>query len=402
MNASIKNIQSLFPQVSNNSQSTYLDSASTTLKLQPSIDRVRQFYEHEVSNVHRGLHTTVTTLYEESRETIAQFISAQSPDEIIFTKGTTDGMNLLAHALIPFLKKGDEIVISEMEHHSNYLPWKNIAQHLCLKIHYIPVTSEGELDQKAFERLWNPKIRLLSLIHQSNVLGTVNPLEGFILKAKENKAITIVDAAQSISTMDIDVQKLNCDFLVFSGHKLFSPSGIGILYGRKEWLKKMKPYQLGGGMVLNSLDNVWVDAPYKFEAGTPNIEGALALATTMKFLKQNSSFKEIALYEEFLLQQAEKRLQQIPNCHIIGTSRSRINTLSFVLKDLHSDDIGHILGEQKIIVRTGHHCCQPLMNILNLKSGTIRVSFSVYNKEEDVIKLEKGILKTIKILRGSN
>ncbi len=399
MNSPIKNIQSLFPQVTHHPESTYLDSASTTLKLQPSIDRVRQFYEHEVSNVHRGLHSVVTALYEKSRETIAQFISAQNVNEIVFTKSTTDGINLLAHVLTPFLKEGDEIVISEMEHHSNYLPWKNLAQKLHLKIHYIPVTAEGELDETAFEALWNPKIRLLSLIHQSNALGTINPVEKFIRKAKKNKTITIIDAAQSINNMNIDVQKLDCDFLVFSGHKLFSPSGVGILYGKKEWWDKLEPYQYGGGMVLNTLDNTWATAPHKFEAGTPNIEGVLALAATIQFLKQNLSFQDIALYEEFLLKEAEQRLKKIPNCQIIGNSPSRINTLSFIFKGVHTDDIGYILGEQKIIIRTGHHCCQPLMNALSLQSGTVRASFSMYNTEEDVIKLEKGLLKAMDILR---
>ena len=388
----------LFPQA--RLQSTYLDSASTTLKLQPSIDRVKKFYESEVSNVHRGLNSRVTALYEKSRETVAQFISAQSASEIIFTKGTTDGINFLAHTLAPFLKEGDEIVISEMEHHSNYLPWKNLAQKLHLKIHYIPVTPEGELDHKSFEKLWNPRIRLLSLIHQSNSIGTINPVEKFISKAKENKAITIIDAAQSVSGMDIDVKKLNCDFLVFSGHKLFSPSGVGVLYGKKEWLDKLDPYQYGGGMVLDTMSSQWAEAPHKFEAGTPNIEGALALGTTIEFLKQNLSFQDISIYEEFLLKQAQEKLQKIPNCRIVGTSPSRINILSFVLEGMHTDDVGYILGEQKVFVRTGHHCCQPLMDALDLKSGTIRASFSIYNTEEDVVNLEKGILKAIQILKG--
>ena len=380
------------------SESIYLDSASTTLKIQPAIDRVRQFYENEVANVHRGLNMATTALYEESRETIAQFISASSTEEIIFTHGTTEGLNLLSHSLAPFLKKGDEIIISEMEHHSNYLPWKNLSQKLNLKIHYIPVTPTGELNPEAFEKIWNPNIRLLSLIHQSNALGTVNPIEKFIRKAKKNKAITIIDAAQSVSTLDINVQDLDCDFLVFSGHKLFSPSGVGVLYGKKDWLKKLEPYQYGGGMVLDSLKGTWADIPYKFEAGTPHIEGVLALATTIKFLKQNTSFQDIALYEQFLLEQTEERIKKISNCKIIGTSSSRINTISFIIEGLHSDDLGQILGEQKIIVRTGHHCCLPLMEALNLKTGTVRVSFSVYNKEEDVIKLEQGILKSIKLL----
>ena len=395
----MKNILPLFPQA--NLQNIYLDSASTTLKLQPSMDRVKKFYESEVSNVHRGLNSTVTALYEKSRETVAQFISARSAEEIIFTKGTTDGINFLAHTLSPFLKEGDEIVISEMEHHSNYLPWKNLAEKLHLKLHCIPVTPEGELDEKAFEELWNPRVKILSLIHQSNSIGTINPIKKFIDKAQENKAITIIDAAQSVSGMDINVTKLNCDFLVFSGHKLFSPSGVGVLYGKKEWLDQLEPYQYGGGMVLNTMDNQWAEPPHKFEAGTPNIEGVLALSTTIEFLKQNLSFQDIALYEEFLLKQAQERLEKIPNCRIVGTSPSRINILSFILEGIHTDDIGYILGEQNIFVRTGHHCCQPLMDALKLKAGTIRASFSIYSTEEDVIALEKGILKAIDILKGN-
>ena len=395
----MKNILPLFPQA--NLQNTYLDSASTTLKLQPSMDRVKKFYESEVSNVHRGLNSTVTALYEKSRETVAQFISARSAEEIIFTKGTTDGINFLAHTLSPFLKEGDEIVISEMEHHSNYLPWKNLAEKLHLKLHCIPVTPEGELNEKAFEELWSPRVKILSLIHQSNSIGTINPIKKFIDKAQENKAITIIDAAQSVSGMDINVTKLNCDFLVFSGHKLFSPSGVGVLYGKKEWLDQLEPYQYGGGMVLNTMDNQWAEPPHKFEAGTPNIEGVLALSTTIEFLKQNLSFQDIALYEEFLLKQAQERLEKIPNCRIVGTSPSRINILSFILEGIHTDDIGYILGEQNIFVRTGHHCCQPLMDALKLKAGTIRASFSIYSTEEDVIALEKGILKAIDILKGN-
>lgn len=401
INPAIKKLRTYFPQITQNTEDIYLDSASTTLKLKPAIDRVHQFYTKETSNVHRGTHplsNRATSLFEKARETVAQFISAPSPFEIVFTRSVTDGINFLAQVLSPQLKPGDEILITEMEHHSNFLPWTTLALKNNLKVKYIPVLPSGELDLSHIDQLFHKKVKIFSFVHQSNIVGTVNSAQKLIEKARSIGALTIVDAAQSISTMDINVQKLKCDFLLFSGHKLFSPSGTGVLYGRESILNHLPPYQTGGGMVIDSLKRVWADPPHRFEAGTPPIEGVLALADSIQFLKKNISFSEIEKYEKSLLKQADHILSKIPGLRIIGTSPTRINTLSFVVDGLHSEDIGHIMGKQKVAVRAGHHCCLPLVQKMNLPSGTVRASFSVYNREEEIFLLEKSVKKAIDIL----
>ncbi len=398
----IKQIQSHFPQIQHNPQDVYLDSASTTLKLDVVIDRVVQFYKNEVSNVHRGNHhlsSRVTVLYEKARETVAQFISAENMQEIVFTRSTTEGINFLAYALKGQCNEGDEIIITEMEHHSNYLPWIRLAQKNNLKIQLIPVTKSGELDLSKLDQLFSSKTKIVSIVHQSNSLGTVNDLTSIIQKAKSVGAISIIDAAQSISTMPINVQKLDVDFLLFSAHKLFAPSGVGVIYGKKSIWEQLEPYQLGGGMVDDATKGIWSDPPHCFEAGTPAIEGALGLAASIEFIKNHLNFDEVQKHEKDLLNQTESSLKKIPDLHIIGTSPSRINTLSFIIEGCHSDDVGQLIGAQKVAVRSGHHCCQPLMDKYNLKSGTLRASFSVYNTEKDVLALENSIKKAISILR---
>ncbi len=397
----IKEIEKYFPQVQNNPHSIYLDSAATTLKLQTAIDRIQKFYTHEVSNVHRGaypLSTHITNQYEESRQTVAGFLSAEHPEEIVFTKSTTEGINLLAYSLQPQLKEGDEILLTQMEHHSNFLPWQVLAQKHGFKIKYLPVTSEGELDLSRLDQFLTPKVRIFSFVHQSNALGTVNPVEKLIQKARKVGVITIIDSAQSCSNQNIDVKKLDCDFLVFSAHKLFSTFGVGVVYGKKSLWEQLEPYQTGGGMVLDSVKRVWAKPPHCFEAGTPSIAGVLALSTVIKFLKEHISFEEIARHEKHLLTLAEDVLEKIPRLKVIGTSSTRVNILSFILEGLHSDDVALMMGQQKVAVRSGHHCCQPLMDQYNLKSGTVRASFSVYNKEEDILALKKALLKAIDIL----
>ena len=397
----IKKIKSHFPQVVQNPDDIYLDSASTTLKLDIAIQRVMQFYQKETSNVHRGVHhlsSQATLLYEKARSQMAQFLSAKSDQEIVFTKSTTEGINFLAHTLSSQLKEDDEILLTEMEHHSNFLPWKIVAKKHRLKIRFIPVTPEGELDLSTLPHLLNSKTKIVSFIHQSNSLGTVNPAQTIIQKAKITGAITIVDAAQSISTMNINVQKLNSDFLVFSGHKLFSPSGVGVIYGKQSKWDQLEPYQTGGGMVVDSIKEIWANPPHRFEAGTPPIEGVLALAESIEFLQNHLPFSEIQKHEQSLLKQAETSLIQIPKLRIIGTSPSKINTLSFVIDGLHSDDVGNVIGMQKVAIRSGHHCCQPLMEKYQLPSGTIRASFSIYNEEKDIICLEKSVKKAIDVL----
>ena len=394
-------IRSYFPQIAHNKNSVYLDSASTTLKLKTAIDRVHQFYTEEASNVHRGTHplsNRATTLYEKARETVAGFLSADSPLEIVFTRSTTDGINFLAHTLSQKLKSGDEILITEMEHHSNFLPWTTLGLKNNLKVKYIPVLPSGELDLSGLDQLLTSKTKIFSFVHQSNIVGTVNPIKSLIQKAKAQGALTIVDSAQSISTMDIHVNQLDCDFLLFSGHKLFSPSGVGVLYGKKSLLDELEPYQTGGGMVDDSIKRIWSDAPHRFEAGTPPIEGVLALASAIEFIKENMNLNEMAQFEKSLLSQAEERLSPINGIRIIGSSPTRINTLSFIIEGLHSEDVGHIIGKHNVAVRAGHHCCLPLVQKLNLPSGTVRASFSVYNKEEELALFEKAVKKAIDIL----
>ena len=395
----IKEIAKYFPQAQ--TDSIYLDSASTTLKLKPAIDRLQQFYTYEASNVHRGaypLSNRITDLYEESRQTAAKFLSAEHPEEIVFTKSATEGINLLAHVLQPQLKEGDEILLTQMEHHSNFLPWQILAQKHRLKIKYLPVTSEGELDLSKLNQFLTSKVRIFSFVHQSNALGTLNPIQKLIQQARQAGAITIVDSAQSCSNQNINVKNLDCDFLVFSAHKLFSAFGVGVVYGKKRLWEQLEPYQTGGGMVLDSVKKIWAKPPHCFEAGTPAIGGVLALSAVIKFLSQHISFEEIAKYEKHLIDLAESALVKIPQLKIIGTSPTRVNILSFIIEGLHSDDVALLMGRQKVAVRSGHHCCQPLMDQYNLKSGTVRASFSVYNKEEDILALKKALLKAIDIL----
>ena len=398
----MKHIRNEFPQIAGHSDYVYLDSASTTFKLKAAIDRVHQFYEKEVSNVHRGnyaLSLKATHLYEKSRENMARFLSANSPDEIVFTKSTTEGLNLLAEVLAPKINPGDEILLTEMEHHSNFLPWKMLAQKKKARIRLLPVTETGDLDLSQLDLFLNSKTKIFSFTHQSNALGSVNAAEELVKKAAGKGVITIIDAAQSASIQNIDVKKLNCDFLVFSGHKLFSPSGVGVIYGKQKQWKGLEPYQTGGGMVTHSLENEWAEPPHCFEAGTPNIEGVLALSSAVDFLRNNISFKEAMEYEKNLLSEAEFVLKKIPKLKIIGPSSTRINTLSFVIKGMHSEDLALIMGQQNTYVRSGHHCCQPLMEKYRLSGGTVRVSFSLYNQEQDVLALEKSLLKAVDILK---
>ena len=399
-------LRTFFPQIHHfdKLEESYLDSASTTLKLQCVLDFLQDFYSKDVSNVHRGDHhlsLEVTRKYEEARNTVAEFLNARSSEEIVFTRGTTEGINFLSLTLGDFLKEGDEICLTEMEHHSNLIPWQRLAEQKNLKIRFIPVTPEGRLDLSQLEKYLNEKTKILSVIHISNALGTINPIESLIKKAKSKGALTIVDAAQSVSVSEIDVQKLNCDFLVFSGHKIFSPSGIGVLYGKKEKLLPLPPYHTGGGMITRvSLDSSeWADCPQKFEAGTPFIEGAIALAKTLAFIKNSVDLNEVRAHEKSLLQEAEEELADIPGLRILGPSGEKANILSFVIEGLHSNDMSFIMTKEKVAVRAGHHCCMPLMEKLKLSSGTVRASFSVYNRSQDVQALKRSVLKAVSILR---
>ena len=402
---SIKNLRNRFPQIAFMDQKgeSYLDSASTSLKMDLAISTVKNFYETSVSNVHRGDHhlsLKATEQYEKARAVIADFIGAKE-DEIVFTRSATEGLNFLAESLSGFLKSGDEILTTEMEHHSNFLPWQNLARRLNLKLQIAPVTDQAELDLPAFEKLLNSKTKILALTHISNVTGVINPLDKIIPLARKTPAFIILDSAQSVSCLSLNVRKIDCDFLVFSGHKVFSPSGIGALYGKKSLLEKLPPYQRGGGTIVKVTKTYtdWADSPYRFEAGTPFIEGALALAKVLSFLKAEVDFKEVLKWEKELVSQSENSLSDIRGIHFIGPANNRSNILSFIIEGIHSSDLAFILTKQKTALRAGHHCCMPLMQRLNLKSGTVRASFSVYSREEDIKSLKTALIKALSLLK---
>ena len=405
MNSPFKSLRKKFPQIvfMDQKEESYLDSASTSLKIDIGLDVINNFYNTSVSNVHRGEHhlsLQATEKYEKAREKTAQFLGADS-NEIVFTCNTTGSLNLLATSLSEFLSPEDEILTTQMEHHSNFLPWQMLAQKKNLKFKVSPVDTEANLDLKAFEQSLNPQTKIVALSHVSNVTGVANPLSQLIpLIRKKTKAFIILDSAQAITCQKIDVKKLDCDFLVFSGHKIFAPSGIGVLYGKKALLESLPPYQVGGGMIfdVNESSSKWADSPYKFEAGTPFIEGAIALGEVLSFIQKEMDLKELLKWERTLIKQAENFLSQIPNLHFIGPANNRTNILSFIIDGIHSSDLAFILTKQKIALRSGHHCCMPLMKALNLKSGTTRVSFSVYNTKEDVYRLKKAVDTAISLL----
>ena len=406
---SFKELRKLFPQISflDQHKESYLDSSSTSLKLKCVIDTLVRFYNEEVSNVHRGDHQLslqATQKYEQSRQIVSEFLNSPSSEDIIFVRNTTEGINFLAQSLGENLKEGDEILITEMEHHSNFLPWHELSKKKNIKIKIIPVNQNAELDLNALDSLLTSSVKIMSMTHISNATGIINPVEELIKKCKEKNIISIIDAAQSVNVLDVDVQKLACDFLVFSGHKIFAPSGIGVIYGRKELLSSLNPYQTGGGTIFKvSLhhETDWADIPQRFEAGTPFIEGAIALASSLSFLKSNVSFKEVFQFEHSLLKKAEEELSSIPHLKIIGDLQKRSNIVSFFVEGLHSSDLSFIMNKEKVAVRAGHHCCMPIMEKLNLPSGLVRASFSVYSQEEDIKRLKKSVLKAIDILSKS-
>lgn len=401
----MRKIQKYFPQILylKEKKQAYLDNAATTLKPQCVIDTLNQFYTQKVSNVHRGDHylsDALTLSYENTRSQIQKWIQAENADEIIFTKSTTEDINFLSFALEDFFQSGDEILLTEMEHHSNILPWQALAKRKKLKLQFLPVDQKGELILSKWNQVVNKKTKLFSFTYYSNALGTRNPIEKLIALAKEGNILTVVDAAQAMTVEQINVQKTDCDFLVFSGHKLFAPTGVGVLYAKKTHFEKLKPWQLGGGMVtdVSLSDYERADPPQCFEAGTPPIEGVLALGSVLNFLNKQNFFEIIKKNKSSLLDYAEKELKQIPGLKIIGTSPTRVNILSFILQSVHCRDLGQLISQAGVAVRSGHHCCLPLMKKLDLPSGTVRASFSIYNDEQDVDLLVSAIKKAKDIL----
>lgn len=373
----------------------YLDNAATTQKPQCVIDAISEAYCNENANVHRGIHflsQQATDMMEAARDKVRQFIGAGSTEEIIFTRGTTESINLLASSFAQaFLGEGDEVLISGMEHHSNIVPWQIQAQKYGFGIKVIPVTDSGELDLDAFRSLITSKTKLVSITHVSNVLGTVNPVSEIISRAHSHRIPVAVDGAQSVPHIKVNVQELGADFYAFSGHKIYGPTGIGVLYGRKDLLEQMPPYQGGGEMIkrVTFEKTTYNELPYKFEAGTPDYIGSIALAIALDYV-QGIGMDVIAGYENELCKYAIDRLNDIPGMRIIGNAPERSAVISFLVGNIHPSDMGTLLDRLGIAVRTGHHCAEPLMDRFGIP-GTVRASFSFYNTKQEIDVLVAGI-----------
>lgn len=380
----------------------YLDSAATTLKPQSVIDRITKYYSYETANVHRGAHhlsDKATADFEMAREKVRQLLGAKSTEEIIFTKGATDGLNIVATSYgLTFLSEGDEILITELEHHANIVPWQILAQQKNCKLRYIPVLANGDLDYAALETLVNAKTKIISFSGCSNILGTFVDIKKIIKKARTIGAVTVLDAAQLISQKKINVQDLDIDFLVFSAHKLFGPYGFGILYGKKHLLEKMPPYQTGGSMIstVEYEKTSYNELPFKFEAGTPHIEGAIGTSAAIDFFN-SLNIDEIFNHEQKLMQMMVSELNAITEIKLFGTAAEKAAIVSFTMAGVHHSDIGQLLDQQGIAVRVGHHCTQPLLKKFNL-TGTVRASISVYNNEDDIQRFLVALKKARKML----
>ncbi len=380
----------------------YLDTAATALKPTAVVQRIQRFYEKEASNVHRGAHflsDQATQSFEAARRKVQNFINAESENEIVFTKGTTEGINLIATSYGEnFLKENDEIVLTELEHHANLVPWQNLALKKNLKLKFLPVLENGLIDEDQIDQMITEKTKIISFSGCSNILGSFTPIEKIVKKAKSVGAITVLDAAQLITQKNINVQSLDIDFLVFSVHKLFGPFGFGILYGKKALLEKMPPYQFGGSMIsaVSFELTTYNDLPFKFEAGTPNVEGAVGTDTAIEFFKQ-FKIEDVFNHEKNLYEQASTELKKIPGTQIFGDNDNKAAILSFNLKGAHHSDVGQILDQMGIAVRVGHHCTQPLLKKFNM-TGTVRASFSIYNNSLDVEKLIGAVHKAQRML----
>jgi cysteine desulfurase/selenocysteine lyase len=383
-------------------QLVYLDNGASTQKPQAVIDAESYYYEHQYANIHRGVHYLSqigTDLYENVRKQVQQFIHAKHDHEVIFTKGTTNAINLVAYTFgRKFINEGDEIVVTEMEHHSNIVPWQMLCDEKKCVLKVYSLQADGSILLEDAEKLITPKTKLVSVVYVSNALGTINPIEELIAIAHKNGAKILIDAAQAIQHFTIDVQALDCDFLVFSGHKIYGPTGTGILYGKEGILNEMPPYEGGGDMIktVSFKGTTYNDLPFKFEAGTPNIAGCIALGTAVKYV-QEIGIENISTYETELLNYATEKLSAIEGLTIYGTAKQKSSVISFLLDGIHPYDVGVILDNMGIAIRTGHHCAQPVMDHYEIP-GTCRASFSFYNTKEEVDMLVEGILKAKKML----
>ncbi len=382
----------------------YLDNAATNQKPQRVIDALVKYYERDNANIHRGIHTLAeraTKSYEETRHAMQQFIRAKHPEEIIFTRGVTESINLVASSYgRAFLKEGDEVIISGLEHHSNIVPWQMICQEKNAILKVIPVTGIGEIDLDAYRKLVSSKTKIIAVNHASNSLGTINPVKEIIDLAHQYGAVVLIDGAQASAHLTIDVQDLDCDFYCISSHKMYGPTGTGILYGKKELLEKMPPYMGGGEMIkeVTFAKTTYNDLPYKFEAGTPNIADVIALNEAIQFINELGK-ESMAAHEAELLGYTVKKLSVIPSVRLVGTAKEKVSVQSFVVEGIHHFDIGQMLDARGIAVRTGHHCTQPLMERFGIE-GTVRASFSVYNTKAEVDQLADGIERIVKFLKS--
>lgn len=380
----------------------YFDNGATSQKPQLVLDAIQQYYSKDNANIHRGVHhlsQKATNEYEASREFIQKYINAAKKEEIIFTKGTTDGINLVANSFSELLQAGDEILISAMEHHSNIVPWQMVCERKKLVLKVIPINKRGELDMVAFDQLLSAKTKMVAVTHISNALGTINPIKEIIEKSHAIGAKVLIDGAQSIQHLKVDVQDLNCDFFVFSGHKVFGPTGIGVLYGKTHLLEEMPPYQGGGDMIAKVTfeKTTYNELPFKFEAGTPHIAGGICLGTALQYLDQ-FDLNEVAQYEKELAEYAQDLLSTFEDVRIIGTAKQKTSVVSFVVDGVHPFDIGTLLDKQGIAVRTGHHCTQPLMDFYGIP-GTVRASFAFYNTKEEIDTFIAAFERSIGMLR---
>lgn len=380
----------------------YLDNGATTQKPQSVIDAVTHYYTAQNSNIHRGVHhlsQVATDAYELTRTKLKSFINAEHEHEIILTKGTTDGINLVAQCYgKAFVKQGDEVIISAMEHHSNIVPWQMLCEERGAALKVIPMDKEGNLDLVAYEKMLSEKVKIVAFTYVSNSLGTVNPVKTIIDLAHQHGIPVLLDAAQAVQHIAIDVQALDVDFLAFSGHKMYGPTGVGVLYGKEKWLNAMPPYQGGGDMIktVTFEKTVYNDLPFKFEAGTPNIEAGICLTSAIDYL-QSIGLDNIARYEEELLEYATNALSEIPGLKIYGTAKEKSSVISFLIEGTHPYDVGTILDKLGIAVRTGHHCTQPVMDFFEIP-GTIRASIGLYNSKEDIDTLVAGVNRAVSML----
>ena len=381
----------------------YLDNGASTQKPQQVIDAIANFYAKDYSNVHRGIHTLsqrATDLFENARERVKDFINAASLEEVIFTKGTTDAINLVAQSYARTnLKVGDHVLVSAMEHHSNIVPWQILAEQIGVEVKVIPINEQGEIVMSEYRALLSDRSKVVAITQISNALGTITPLKEMIDAAHEHGAVVMVDGAQAVAHTEVDVQALGCDFYAFSGHKLFASTGIGVLYGKRELLANMPPYQGGGDMikVVSFSGTEYNDLPFKFEAGTPNIAGAIGLAAGIEYVTR-IGLNNIAAYEHQLLEYATEQLLAIDGLRIIGTAKNKASIVSFLIDGVHASDLGTLLDHQGVAVRVGHHCAMPVMEFFGV-SATTRASMAFYNTKADIDALVNAVNKAVMMLR---